>query len=130
MPTENFDPEGAYNPVTSTYQAVEAGWYVSGFFFQINNSSTNPGVSASMQIGIFVADATTNANLGGFVTTNVPSPVGNRWFLSSYDVIQLTAGQVVRLRGYAVDGTGTGDVDVASAGNCYWSMHMLKQIIA
>jgi len=124
FPTEDFDPDGVYNPVTSRFTAAEAGYYQCNYFMQIENDT---GQVSTMQIGVHLADGVTNVNIGLGATTSVPSPTGARWFVGSGGLLQLAAGQTVKVRAYATDAVGTGSTDIST--NCHWSVSMVKQVI-
>lgn len=124
FPTESFDPDNVYNPVTSRFTGGDAGFYFVSFFCQFDNVTAQ---SSTMQVGVFVADGATNANLLIGATSAVASPPGDRWFVTASGLVQLNQGQTVKIRALATDGIGTGTIRVSE--NCHWSVYQVKKLV-
>lgn len=109
--TVDFDLDAAYNSGTCVFTAPVAGIYDFTGFCQFDNAGST---AASMQIILRLMKNGANINGGSF--TNVTSPPGNRWYVTTTLKVKLVAGDLISLSANNTDGVGTGATTASNAG--------------
>lgn len=123
MPVVVFDPDTAWNPVTSRYTAAVDGIYEICIYSQVDN---NTGDAANMFVGFDIyLNGGPWAGVGTGSAVAIANPPGSRWFPGFTTTVPLSATQFIELYILAVDGTGTGNVTLATVG---FSMRLIREL--